>query len=771
MSTKRDVFISYHTSTAKHIVEEIGRKLEAHGITCWYAPRDCEGAYASAIMEGLNNALIFLIIVNKGAMDSEHVKNEIDVAFARYSSRAMKLMVFQVDDYPLDNDFRYYLGRIHRIAATVPPITDKIDELVNRILYVKQTAQDCGAIATDSVTRIVSATITPDSSFVGRQREMEEIYSFLRQNKKIFVSGMGGIGKSQLLRQFAVKYKNEFRTISWATYDTSLKDLIVSDTAVKISNFANVAGAEDKESYFKRKCNFLTENCNEDDLLIVDNYNAEFDQDLEIVTSLPMSIIFTSRLTHRHNNYVLKQLDNDEDLYRLFLTGYPRALTAENEKIVRDIISKLNGHTLSIKLISNLMREKRLRPADVLEMLQKSVVDVLDSATPDQTRAEHAISDMFKLADLSVTEKNVMYNLAFVPVSGLDAADFFDYCKLENYDAVDGLIDKNWILHDSATDFISLHPIVCDLCLEKIPYSDNVVCNFVCAIVEMLNKSKFCNFEKKNWLLAVKDNLFKVVPCLSPLYGKLVMATVRLLHTLSKHDEIIELITQYLPFETDAKLKFSAYSQLATAYRCKEEPEGLKTSIIAATELLEQCDFSDGERALATSELSSLRGWYYWLLSDYENAATHFRRKLDIDLVYNKDHIQELGWGYFNVALAEAYLKRFDTCFDGFKKAIELFESIDLNFGVGCTYNSMASAYRDSGDFVKMEKCASKSAELLKSCVGEMQIDTANAYRLLFLANRELGNIRLAEEYREKYHNVLKQLNATNVLRRWMAAE
>ena len=56
MEPKRDLFISYHTDSSKWMVEQIATVLEARGISCWYVPRDCEEAWADAILEAIDRA-------------------------------------------------------------------------------------------------------------------------------------------------------------------------------------------------------------------------------------------------------------------------------------------------------------------------------------------------------------------------------------------------------------------------------------------------------------------------------------------------------------------------------------------------------------------------------------------------------------------------------------------------------------------------------------------------------------------------------------------
>ena len=60
-----DVFISHHTRTCLKVTEAICNKLESNGIKVWYAPRDTKYAYASDIVNVINECKVFILVLNK----------------------------------------------------------------------------------------------------------------------------------------------------------------------------------------------------------------------------------------------------------------------------------------------------------------------------------------------------------------------------------------------------------------------------------------------------------------------------------------------------------------------------------------------------------------------------------------------------------------------------------------------------------------------------------------------------------------------------------
>ena len=759
MDQKRDVFISYHTSTALDIVSALGEKLERQGITCWYAPRDCEGNFDEAIISALNKASIFLLIINQGSMQSEQVKNEIHAAFTRYSQKNMYITLFQIDNYPVNETVQYFLGRIHRINGIQPPMEERLNDVVNRISYIKNELQLNSNFFADCESRILSTVLTPSPIFVGRQREQREIFEYLNKYEKIFVSGMGGIGKSQLVRQFAITYKESFRAIRWASYDTDLKSLIVSDENIKISNFSHSSSQESKDEYFNRKYDYLLKNLTDEDLLIIDNFDVTTDECLDKIMNLPAKIIFTTRIK-QGNNYDIGRIESDDELFELFTKCYPRTLDEKNKSIVKDIIKLLCGHTLAIRMVASTMRDNRISPQQMLDALSLNTVDALDKITHKDTHEQ--LSIMFNMSNLSEEERAILYNLSFFPVSGIETIDFYELCKLDSYETIDGLIEKNWILHDAAKDFVSVHPIIRDICL-KMPYSDELSQTFIDSFVKTVNEYKLDSFERTSLWLYVAQSINTVLPKTSTVIKDFVFATNRLFHALSMHDTIIKM--EELLLETDLQdlERVDACLRIADAYRCKEIKDSLYEYIVKAENILAASDCTEAQRAFYQSTIYSNYGWYYRYANDKEKSLTAFRNKFEIDLKWHSDDFEKIGWSYFNVGIAYDGINNFDEGFRYLSKACEIFSEHDFKFGIACCNKSLAHSLIKQKQYGKALDCIQKALELFLKTVGENQTDTALCYWVMHVIYRETNEPEKAEQMRVKAYDIIKAIGMESV--------
>ena len=129
------VFISYSAADQK-TADMLADQLEENGISCWIATRSIrEGSYAKQILQGINGAKIFVVLISRHSMMSEHVKNEIDRAFSRLKD-GMKIIPVILDEARLDEECAYYLCRQEFFFAKQPPVEKRIGELVSRIQQI-----------------------------------------------------------------------------------------------------------------------------------------------------------------------------------------------------------------------------------------------------------------------------------------------------------------------------------------------------------------------------------------------------------------------------------------------------------------------------------------------------------------------------------------------------------------------------------------------------------------------------------------------------------
>jgi len=130
-----DVFISYEHES-KTIADNVVSVLERNNIRCWYAPRDVIGDYATSICNAIMEASIFVVLMNLESSQSDHVLNEVEMAYKRLQKKEITILPFKASSSELSLAMEYYLKRLHWIDATSIGLNKAIDELKNKILSI-----------------------------------------------------------------------------------------------------------------------------------------------------------------------------------------------------------------------------------------------------------------------------------------------------------------------------------------------------------------------------------------------------------------------------------------------------------------------------------------------------------------------------------------------------------------------------------------------------------------------------------------------------------
>ena len=124
------VFIS-HSSKDEAIAAAICDHLETSGIRCWIAPRDIEVGteWTTGIMRGIAACRVLIMVFSVHANGSEHVRREVAQAF----SMGLAVIPLRLDPVVPQDGLAYFLGTVHWLDATSPPLQNHLDSLTKRI--------------------------------------------------------------------------------------------------------------------------------------------------------------------------------------------------------------------------------------------------------------------------------------------------------------------------------------------------------------------------------------------------------------------------------------------------------------------------------------------------------------------------------------------------------------------------------------------------------------------------------------------------------------
>jgi len=130
------VFISYSTKDSDAAFAACSF-LESNGISCWIAPRNIPPAmqFPEAIVQGIRNASMVLLMASKDSLASNQVGNEIVQAGALRKA----ILPFLIGDVEIPDNFAYYIGGTQWIEAK-SSLKDHFPYLLDAVANVLESA-------------------------------------------------------------------------------------------------------------------------------------------------------------------------------------------------------------------------------------------------------------------------------------------------------------------------------------------------------------------------------------------------------------------------------------------------------------------------------------------------------------------------------------------------------------------------------------------------------------------------------------------------------
>ena len=474
-----DIFISYNTKD-QAIAEEVYKRLNEEGFRCFLATEDLNGIdWAGDIVAALEDARGFVIIISRNSVASNEVLKEVTLA-TRYSQY---IFPFMLENVKMERKMEYHLAPFQWISAVIPPMEMRLQDLVSRVKDALQGGMTDGNVNYDRI-ELVGQNLSPRAEFTGREAELEQLWDILSEgNNTVFLTGMGGIGKSEIARAFAKNHRDDYKTIVMSSYQTSLLDLIADDRAIVIkgcSRGAVSAGqCESIEDYYGRKLEALRQAVGKDTLLIIDNFDVEEDENLADILDLPCDKIITSRVNYEELGYptvFVEAMDAKTVLLPLMERMDHKYLKPEDQEMALRIIQLLDCHTYAVSLTASQMKAGHIQPRKMYELLSNEGLKYQTRSTFSRNAGEKKtavdyIRMLYDFTKLSEAERRILCCMACSPIEGIDTDLFMELAEVEDFEDIHKLIALNWIQEDSEANLLRIHMLVRELTKEQEEFS------------------------------------------------------------------------------------------------------------------------------------------------------------------------------------------------------------------------------------------------------------------------------------------------------------
>lgn len=364
-----------------------------------------------------------------------------------------------------DKLYRELTDFFHRTLASYTG--DRYASMSDAVAHLELIAR----LSDEMLPWLYSTPFDAPTFFTGRHEELVAISELLSQpNQHVFsIYGLGGIGKSTLVREYLANHRTEFDAILYLYDNENPDNLLADDQAVHI-NTVEKRKEESFDEYLPRKLKALRELCADQRILVIlDNFSIDHLEKTENVFALGWQVLLISRdeLPEGYCPSLHVSELSVPEMAQLFMF-YAHCDLDSEERIAAftSIAESVGGHTLLLELIGRQIARNYLSLSDAADLaklygfshISESRVDYIRDRKYVKATIEVILERLLQIDHYSGDERRVMKLLSLFDAPGIPAQAFRVLADLQNMDTVNMLEDSGWLKVDQT--WLSLHPVL-----------------------------------------------------------------------------------------------------------------------------------------------------------------------------------------------------------------------------------------------------------------------------------------------------------------------
>lgn len=353
--------------------------------------------------------------------------------------------------------------------------------------------------------------------FFGREEEMNVLNDQINRGGKMLLSGIGGIGKTELLRQVlkSVLTEGVFAQVAYVQYQDNLHESFIRSFPKLQSN--------SKSLKFQECADLLNSPGTGRTLLLIDNMNTPraADETLNDLSTINCDVVITSRLASL-SGYRSIPLDapDYEAAFNIFNANYGQQLNAQSSIALDAMINmKLNRHPLMCSILGKMARAKHMDMLTLQSALEKRGLEGSYSQEAQTVRVEDVLMSLFGLSKLSAPKQRILSLFSMLPMRQYS---FQTCCELfgdithdadQLSDELESLAYLGWLQHSFSS--YSMHPVIAEAVLKNKPSLDEYP-DFLALLSQKIDVSKFREWDYINIsYFALKNSATHSPECLN----------------------------------------------------------------------------------------------------------------------------------------------------------------------------------------------------------------------------------------------------------------
>ncbi|MCX6584286.1 MAG: tetratricopeptide repeat protein [Candidatus Aminicenantes bacterium] len=562
--------------------------------------------------------------------------------------------------------------------------------------------------------------------FIGRKNELKAIEEHLENiNNKIMVNGLGGIGKTELCKQFFLDQYYNYNYAGWIDGIASIKESILTSVTIEIPGIRETDTPDERfhkiVSYLKRLEGKI--------LLVFDNINNPNDNDLDTIVSLPgnFKVMANSRAqVDGFPTFTLEGL-NTGACVDLFYEYYN---VREGETEVKKIIALAGNHPLTIELLAKTAWNRAIGVRQLYELLEQKGFNIneifnepISTFWHERDRKplfDHLLT-IFDLSGISENEFHILANLSVLPAVYIHINDFCEWLNLETRENINQLITKGWMTRHGFR--ILVHPVIQEVVRYKVSPGIDRCEDLITAIGNKLTLEPGDNpFDKREFALMAES----------------ILAHIR------ENDELIANLANNLS---------AVYHGMGNIEKALE----YQIMTLAIKEII--FDANHPSLVLSYNNLSSI----YNNLGQLEKALEFQEKVLKIrEAVLAQNH-PDLAASYNNLAMIYQALGQLERALEYQDKAQKIWEAVfsPIHPHLATSYNNLSTIYKALGQLDRALEYQEKALKIQESVLNPVHPDLAASYHNLSAIYQALGQLDRALDYARRSVVIMEKLFPT----------
>lgn len=352
----------------------------------------------------------------------------------------------------------------HTMVSTQSMRCDSMQQVVDLLTNLMEVCVPDAVYVRDNFTY-------HNSCFVGREEELETIHEYFQESHVVFLHGVGGIGKTELANRYIHTHRANLQTVVAVRFSGSIRQTMLNE--VKLEHFKREENEKD-DAYFKRLLEQMKCCLTPDDLFLLDNFDIEKDDDLEMLLQCQCKFLITTREDYRDYDY--RQMDvgamkDRSTLQSLFGYYNDTEYTEDQWDTLYRLFGFVDFHTMMIALLAKYLRITQESPYELYRKMRKAEgLTELDDTNIKQRKdrqlrpqsVERHLLTLFDLSGFTEPEKTLLRSLSLLGELAIDQDAFLNWIGMADEETcAEALVRHGWI--QKYDNKIMLHQIILDL--------------------------------------------------------------------------------------------------------------------------------------------------------------------------------------------------------------------------------------------------------------------------------------------------------------------